>query len=247
MSGNRPSESLRDAWLRAFTRDPINLFTLALVAATVFLGVMAVSAERTAKRAADAAQQSADTARRALIAGQRAFVSVTYNKYPNRDPVSDQINGWAFSVHWRNAGDTPTRNLVNHTNILVSDTEVPPAWGFPDDWGNTPPDKRHGIPLGAAPRAAVESDMHYITLAEAEAATAGKKFIYLWGWATYNDVFPNTPLHVTRFAVQIAMTGDARNADRVSVRFPFLPRYNCSDEECDHQGFPANWMPRANE
>ncbi len=34
------------------------------------------------------------------------------------------------------------------------------------------------------------------------------KFIYLWGWIKYRDVFPNTPEHTTRFCWLILVTGN---------------------------------------
>jgi hypothetical protein len=66
----------------------------------------------------------------------------------------------------------------------------------------------------------------------------------MWGWATHNDVFPQTPIHVTRFAVQIVAGGDPTDKDKMSFSFRFIHNYNCSDDECEHQGYPAWWKPR---
>jgi hypothetical protein len=37
---------------------------------------------------------------------------------------------------------------------------------------------------------------------------AGRKFIYLWGWIKYQDIFPETEQHITRYCWQIVTTGD---------------------------------------
>jgi hypothetical protein len=37
---------------------------------------------------------------------------------------------------------------------------------------------------------------------------AGRRYIYLWGWAKYFDVFPNTPEHLTHFCWAITIGGD---------------------------------------
>jgi hypothetical protein len=56
-------------------------------------------------------------------------------------------------------------------------------------------------------------------------------FVYVWGWARYNDVFPNTPEHIVRFCTGknsqvwdpkklFAYTGDS------------CTRFDCIDDEC---------------
>jgi hypothetical protein len=77
-----------------------------------------------------------------------------------------------------------------------------------------------------------------------EGIEAGKGILYIWGWATYNDVFPGTAKHVTRFAVRLLIGGNPLDSVRCTFTFVPLPRYNCSDEECDRQGYPADWKPR---
>jgi len=36
----------------------------------------------------------------------------------------------------------------------------------------------------------------------------GKRFLYLWGWARYSDLLPNTPERITRFCWQIIADGN---------------------------------------
>ena len=37
---------------------------------------------------------------------------------------------------------------------------------------------------------------------------AGRKHLYLWGWAKYFDVFPGTREHITRFCWIVTPIGD---------------------------------------
>lgn len=78
-SGQKAAES----WWDGVWRDPINLFTAVLAIATIALVIVSICqswiflrADRTANRAATAAEDSAKTGKSALIAVQRAFVFI---------------------------------------------------------------------------------------------------------------------------------------------------------------------------
>ncbi len=232
--------------------DAIAQYTLLL---SVFTGLLAFFAliqiyflienQRTSTEAANAAKKSAQIAERALIAGQRAFVSVAYRPSANLGDKDGKITNWTFTPIWSNAGDTPTRNMTNHITRMLFDKEIPPDWDFPNGWdAATPKDKRKNIILGIGPKGWIEGQSVSVTVAEMADVISGKKFMYLWGWAIYDDVFPNTARHVTRFAVRILAGGDPHNKDRISFSYPILEKYNCSDEECDHQGYPVSWTAR---
>jgi hypothetical protein len=225
--------------------------TIALVLATASLGYFAWrQAEDTqeslanARTSADAANKSAEIAERALIAGQRAFLSVSFVPSVQKILAEDRITHWNFMPVWKNSGETPTRNMTNHINIRLFDRPIPMDWEFPDIWvANTPVEDRSPIPLGAAPRDTVNGQTVGVTIDEMKGVVAGTKWLYFWGWATYNDVFPNTPLHVTRFAVRIIAGGDPTSTEKISISFPYIGKYNCTDDECEYQGYPANWVP----
>lgn len=228
----------RGHWYDHITDGLIALFNGLLVLATIALFI-------SAEKSADAAKKSAEIAERALIAGQRAFISVSFDRTAIIDPETGKITAWSFTPVWYNAGDTPTREMQNHVNIRVFDGPLPNDWDFPDLWSaNTNPDIRLPTPLGAAPKGAVSGQKVGISIDQMREIIAGPKRLYMWGWATYNDVFPKTPMHVTRFAIQILAGGDPSNKDKISFEFPFIHKYNCSDEECEYQGYPASWKPR---
>ncbi|MBI1776056.1 MAG: hypothetical protein HYR63_11985 [Proteobacteria bacterium] len=223
----------------------IAAFTAALVFATIALFISSERVAAVGRDSADAARRAADTAERALIAGQRAFISASFVPIANLNPETGEITNWGFRTIWTNSGDTPTRLLINHINLQPRDDELPPDWDFPDYWpAEMPPSKRSAIFLSAPPHGTVNGHDVYTSMQVIEQVIAKKKFLYLWGWATYSDVFPNTKKHVTRFAVQVVIGGNPRDREHVSFQFPYIAQHNCSDEECDRQRRPADWTPR---
>jgi hypothetical protein len=245
-------ETDKSIWEKART-DPVAFFTLWLVIFTAVLsGVsviqlkLLVRGETVAEKSANAANKSAEIAERALIAGQRAFVSVSFEPSGNQDLETGKITFWNFTPIWYNAGDTPTRNMQNHISSKTFDGPLSSEWDFPDLLAATaPPEDRLPTPIGAAPKGAVRGQtVGGISIDHMREIIAETKQLYMWGWASYNDVFPRTPMHVTRFAVQILVGGDPTDNKKISFVFKFIRRYNCSDEECEHQGYPASWVPR---
>ena len=59
--------------------------------------------------------------------------------------------------------------------------------------------------------------------------------LYVYGWATYNDKFPHTPQHVTRFCYELTgVSSDPSHPDtKISNRMSLCSRHNCTDEECN--------------
>jgi hypothetical protein len=234
-------------------------FTAFLFGATVVLAHDARRAsERQAKEMQDslaisntsseAANKSAEIAERALVAGQRAFVSVaSFRTVGLVDFKTGNITHWGFAPVWTNAGDTPTRNMKNHISVMYFVKEMPSAWDFPDLWPpNTPMEKRISTSLGISPKNFIHGQVIKIPVEEIEQVIAGKKSLYLWGWASYSDVFPETERHITRFAMQIHIGGDPHSKDPSQISFDYLnlSKYNCSDDECQQQGYPVDWAAR---
>jgi hypothetical protein len=245
------SEADKPFWGKA-TTDPVAAFTLFLVIFTAILSAVGViqlkmltRAETVAEKTAQAAKDSADIAKQALIAGQRAFISVNFRPSAQKSIKDGNIYAYGFTPVWFNAGNTPTRKMENHINIHVFDKEIAGDWDFPNLWSaKVPAEKRGPIPLGVSPKNIVDGQSLAIDVKTIQDVIDGKKFLYFWGSATYNDVFPDTPRYVTRFAVQIVAGGNPQEPEHMSFSFPLLGKYNCSDEECKYQGVPADWKPR---
>jgi hypothetical protein len=220
------------------------IFTLFLVLATIGLFVSGERAVRVANRSAKAAQKSAEIAERALIAGQRAFISAVLMGIAAKNVETDQVVQWNFTTTWNNAGTTPTRDMRNHISVKMFDGPLPNDWDFPDLWTKNVTSKTPTLLTGPAKGAVQGQTVGAFTVDQIREVINGKKTLYMWGWASYNDVFPSTPRHVTRFAVQIFAGGNPTDPNRMTFNFSYLDRYNCSDGECEGQGRLADWKAR---
>lgn len=201
---------------------------LALVGQVIFLRL----AFRESKRAAD-------IARDAMVAGERAFVFATQvNSFWELDQGTGLYH-WRFRPTWQNSGDTPTKIMTIHTECVLRDTPLPLGFNFnyPTNeigtGGLIPPKITHMG--GLVPRSAAISPQDILDV------QAGRKYLYLWGWARYNDVFPGTPQHITRFCWSLVPVGDPRAyspgskpGDPGSLTFDFIyhAEGNCADDEC---------------
>lgn len=178
--------------------------------------------------------------REAMIAGGRAFV-FAIDIYPLWRRNDDGSHSWIFRPAWKNSGDTPTKHLVFHTACVVRDSPLPAGFNF--DYptadigrGLLAPD---GILYGGA---APKPNVSQITVRDIIEVQNGLKYIYLFGWATYSDVFAENKLHITRFCWRIDPLGDPTAFDPNSkpgqpghMQFITLhhPEGNCADEECN--------------
>jgi len=232
--------------------DPIAFFTLILACFTGLLVIVSfiqiwflIHADHLAEEAGQTAKESTNIARQALIAGQRAFISVNFRPSANLDINSGKVTQYSFTPVWYNAGETPTRDMSNHISIMLFPGDIPADWDFPDLWPRNVEEKdRRPIPLGAAPKASVDGQAVGVAVDRIANVIGGREKLYMWGWAKYRDVFPGTKKHVTRFAIKIEIGGDPSEPQKMSFSFPFLWKYNCSDEECDYQGYPVDWKAR---
>lgn len=176
--------------------------------------------------------------RESLVANKRAFVFASaFTQFYELDPVNGRHN-WRFRPHWRNSGDTPTKRLIIHTNCELRNTQLPHDFNFDYATTNTgqgflgPKFEQLG---GIAP---MPPDAP-ITPQDILDVQAGRKYLYLMGWAKYYDVFPNTPPRITRFCWQILPFGDPAAfvpndpAHTLTFSHVFSPRGNCADEECN--------------
>jgi hypothetical protein len=204
-------------------------------------------AAEAAKDGAQAARDSVKLSEEALIAAQRAYVAVhRINAFSKVNVTNGEVVGWDVFVVWENAGNSPTRNFLSNVNVMLSKDKLSPDWDFPDGWIDAPPAWRNdpNAVLGTInAKSTLEGARKFIPTPMFEQVREGKIFMYIWGWATYRDVFPNTPKRVVRFGAQCIVEGDLRRSDRASFQFIHLDRYNCVDNECD-KTYPAEWIPR---
>jgi hypothetical protein len=194
-----------------------------------------------------ATDKTAEVTKSDLLVGQRAYVYVSFQPSVQKNQDTGNVSGWGITPIWQNFGSTPTRNMHNHISVKVFDGPIPLDWDFPDLWDkkNIKHNERTGTLLPVGPHSIIHGQSLHISIDNVrESVAPGTKTIYVWGWAKYEDVFPLTPKHVTRFCNRVVITGDPTNPEKCSISFPLHTVYNCADDECMQQGFPASWDAR---
>jgi hypothetical protein len=172
--------------------------------------------------------------REGLESVQRAFVAFSFeiNSGYVIDPKTKKVAQWNFSVPVKNSGTTPTRNMVMHLEAYPSRDELPDTFPFPDTSTVT----KQLIVLG--PNQTTRSAYFGQVRPEAiEAVRQHKGHLYFYGWTTYNDTFPKTPQHVTKFCYELVEFGadpfTTKNLPGEQTWFNAWKHHNCADSECD--------------
>lgn len=187
----------------------LTIFTAVLAAVSIVQICFLLRSDKTARISSEAAKKSAEIAEAALVAGTRAIVSVSGLTSFWELGAEGTLN-WRFRPQWRNAGKTPTKNMRLYSECELRNSLLPHGFDFSNNIaspgpGHLGPDAQ--ALGGLAPRDAP------ITPQDILDAEANRKFIYLWGWARYYDVFPNTPEHVTAFCWRILPFGNPLSAE----------------------------------
>jgi hypothetical protein len=145
------------------------------------------------------------------------------------------ITKWRFFAHWENGGNTPTKNLRNRTSYALSENPIDLAFKFPD--GGDQPDGHTMI----GPKSFMHSAYFDISVEQLQKVKSGEAHAYIWGWADYDDVFPNTRRHRSEFCFKIHVQGDVL-AEDCQFLYQQNERFNGFDEECLRS--PAPHSPR---
>jgi hypothetical protein len=177
--------------------------------------------------AANAAKSAANTARDALVSVQRAFiVSSTRFIVLAADPSGMNSKGEEVDAMWENTGETQTRNLLMRSSWMRLQSKLPPDFSYPD-FGEGPFREFLGK------EADISGGKVVIPMSDEEQIADGKLY-YMWGWATYSDIFPHTKLHITKFCWRITAERIKREQgmEVLKTGTEFCPKNNCADEEC---------------
>jgi hypothetical protein len=202
------------------------IHVIAASATALFTGILTfftIQMYRVAENANESTQRS-----------QRAVVSIGGITNPLRKILSDDGKRWdsvRVGLFVANGGVTPPRNLRVKINHQLFANEIPIGFQF-DDLDDTPP---RTIFLGPSTREAVYSILPMDTLIT---AVNRKQRLFFWGWATYSDVFSDTPVRLTEFcleAVNITFSDTTKPSDpTTNMRFDIesCDRHNCYDGDC---------------
>jgi hypothetical protein len=169
--------------------------------------------------------------REALTSIQRAFVV-----YEGLSPFGflDVRNKYTPTVQinpiWTNTGKTPTKNL----RIYVSaPKEIIVPYKVSDLDFRKEADVTY-TQLLIAPGLTIHGGGRRLSLDNLHAIRDGKKQMYIWGCAWYDDVFPKTAHHITEFCDVIdgAYFDPKDDKKPTAVSTDFCPVHNCADDEC---------------
>jgi hypothetical protein len=135
-----------------------------------------------------------------------------------------------FPIHFFWGGNQTIGSDIEPPLEITNDFDLA---GF-DVWDGGMP--QVPTPLFISPRGTTGSHPTSIPLVKVEAIADKKLFMYLWGWARYNDIFPDTKRHITRYCWKVSFT---RTGTAPTETFQFRSdsclHNNCSDDECKVQ------------
>jgi hypothetical protein len=234
-----------EPWWQRASMDPVAVFTLCLVLVGAFqvglfyvqLKLIRVSltdakiAADAAKDGAKAAQDSADIARTSMVAGDRAYVHFNACRWTSHRQDSQSPVFWRLRPRWINSGNTSTRQLRLYVCYELLNAPLPENYKFTQI-------AHERRPVAMAPQGQFESQSRDFWGNELLAVKESRKVLYVWGVATYRDVFPNTPEHVTKFCVVATnITGNPlepwdEKTNIFDIAFAHIDRHNCADEDC---------------
>jgi hypothetical protein len=145
-----------------------------------------------------------------LIADKRAFVCADGLLYFWEAIPNTNLYNFRLRPRYKNTGSTPTKSLRSHVECDIRNTQLPPGHIFTDQNANVgtgmiPPHSE--CTGGVAPQGTPITPLDLVESQSVEGQTY-RRFIYLWGWIKYHDVFLNTPEHTTRFCWLIQVVGN---------------------------------------
>lgn len=173
--------------------------------------------------------RQADLIERTLVVGERAFVfSERIQSFFEPIPGTGDFS-FTFRPTWKNSGHTQTKRMKTRVNSEFRDTPLPDDFDFTRVVGGDAP-----ALLGPGVSVTGGIDRAFSS-AELDELRDAKKFLYLWGWAEYNDIFPNTARHITRYCFQVRIFGDTRQpkagTEVFNIIYPLHFKGNSADED----------------
>jgi len=200
---------------RAALYDQLLIFAALLVAVGAFLAIAFAMQAFYQSLALRAMRRSAQLTERNVAAAQRAFV---YVRSLNWSAAGDNVK---ISPIWANAGATPTRRLRISTNWKASHGELPADF---DINYVRPPEN-----LFLGPNGKAEIGTVFIPMRDVQAAIEERLNLYVWGRATYDDMFEGSKPHFFEFCQRLQVTGETPG--NIDLSFTQFGLSNGSDED----------------
>ena len=134
-----------------------------------------------------------------------------------------------ISPIWANAGATPTRRLRISTNWKASHGELPADF---DINYVRPPEN-----LFLGPNGKAEIGTVFIPMRDIQAAIEERLNLYVWGRATYDDMFEGSKPHFFEFCQRLEVAGEIPG--NINLSFTQFGLSNGSDEDSQLPAEPA--------
>ncbi len=194
------------AWLRTYWEKPREKSKRTDVTTVILTALIAVASFWSAW----IFQGQLNTSREELVSVQRAFV-VPHDVAQARHIIHDQRGEhavWTFTTPWENTGTTPatiTSQAFFEDSLPDEPTENQFARGVLLQNALLAPKAVRNVGNVYATdtqlfgRNLPDLDKEIATMPFRTNFTFGPPFHFFWGWVTYMDIFPKTPVHVTEF------------------------------------------------
>jgi hypothetical protein len=200
---------------RATLTDQLVLYGALLVAVGAFLAIAFAVQAFYLGLGLRAMRRAAESAERNTTAAQRAFV---YTSALNWSAAGANLK---ISPIWVNSGTTPARRLRISTNWKASHSELQPT--FEANYTRAP----ENLFLGPAGKAEIGTLL--IPMRDVQAAIEDRLHLYVWGRATYDDMFEGTAPHFFEFCHRVEVSGAA--PAQLGVAFTQFGLNNGSDQD----------------
>jgi hypothetical protein len=225
-------------WILAFAK--VLLFMAVAVQAALFIWQLLLIDEslRDAKTSAHAAmdsakatQESVEVSKLSMIAGSRAYVNYYGCRWISHKVDSEGTLFWRIRPRWINKGNTPARAVATYAHYELLDKPLDDSYQFVPASTLTPS-------AMIAPDGVIESGPRNFLGSELLSVKQRTKYLYIWGVATYRDVFPGTDEYITKFCVFATdIFGNPtlpwdENTNPFDIALANYHRHNCMDEDC---------------
>jgi hypothetical protein len=200
---------------KAALNDQLLIYAALIVAIGAFLAIAFTVQVFYLGLGLRAMRRSSQQAERNIRATQRAFVYVSELAW---NAAGANLG---ISPVWANSGTTPTRRLRIATNWKASHGELPPD--FDINYARPPEE------LFLGPAAKAEFGTIFVPMRDIQAAIEERLHVYVWGRATYNDIFEGTKPHFFEFCHRLDVAGEAPG--NIKLRFAQFGLGNGSDED----------------
>ena len=127
--------------------------------------------------------------------------------------------------------------MYNHASWQAFAEGIPSGFSFPDMWD--PRELNEYSVISVGPQSSLKGRTISIPTEAMIEAAEERQRIFIWGWAEYDEVFPNAPRHRTEFCAEIKVMGNPKTPDFNNFTLSFERQHNGVDEECGQRYLDA--------